>query len=117
MLRSATLLLAIIAMPPIMRAQTPDVPAPADKVTPPWADRVMHVGGSIKAPVLIYSVVPEFTEEARKKHFNGNVQVYLWVDEHGNPSHVMVARGVGMGLDEKAVQAVRQYKFNPATQD
>jgi len=78
---------------------------------------VMHVGGSVKAPLLTFSVDPEFSEEARKAKFSGNVQVYLYVDEQGNPSHVRVVRGVGMGLDEKAVEAVRQYKFKPAMQN
>ncbi|HLI77337.1 MAG TPA: energy transducer TonB [Acidobacteriaceae bacterium] len=77
----------------------------------------MHIGGSVRAPVLTYSVDPEFSEEARKAKFSGNVEVYLWVDENGNPSHVKVVRGVGMGLDEKAVEAVRQYKFKPALQN
>jgi protein TonB len=76
---------------------------------------LMHAGGSVKAPVLMYKIDPEFSEEARKARFSGNVQVYLWVDEQGNPSHVRVIRGVGMGLDEKAVEAVRQYRFKPAT--
>lgn len=78
---------------------------------------VMHIGGSVMAPKLIRQVDPEFSEEARKAKFSGNVQVYLWVDEQGNPSHVRVVRGVGMGLDEKAVEAVRQYKFKPAMQN
>ena len=77
----------------------------------------VHAGGSVKEPVLTYSVEPEFSEEARRAKFSGNVQVYLWVDEQGNPSHVRVIRGVGMGLDEKAVEAVRQYKFKPAMQN
>ncbi|SEG14822.1 protein TonB [Bryocella elongata] len=78
---------------------------------------VMHIGGSVKAPVVISSVEPEFSEEARKAKFSGNVQVYLVVDQHGNPTHVRVVRGVGMGLDEKAAEAVKQYKFKPATQN
>ena len=78
---------------------------------------VMHVGGSVRAPVVIYQVDPEFSEEARKAKFSGNVEVYLWVDENGNPSHIRVARGVGMGLDEKAKEAVAQYKFKPAMQN
>lgn len=78
---------------------------------------VFHIGGSVLAPKLVYSIDPEFSEEARKAKFSGNVQVYLWVDEKGNPSHVRVVRGVGMGLDEKAVEAVRQYRFRPATQN
>jgi protein TonB len=78
---------------------------------------VMHIGGSVKAPVMLYSVEPEFSEEARKAKFSGNVEVYLIVDERGNPTHVRALRGVGMGLDEKAVEAVKQYKFKPATQN
>ncbi len=77
---------------------------------------VARVGGSVRAPVVIYQVDPEFSEEARKAKFSGNVQVALIVDERGMPSHVRVERGVGMGLDEKAVEAVRQYKFKPAMQ-
>jgi len=78
---------------------------------------VNHIGGGISAPSVLHQVEPEFSEEARKAKFSGNVEVYLWVDEQGNPSHVRVARGVGMGLDEKAVEAVRQYKFKPAMQN
>ena len=78
---------------------------------------VMHVGGAVKPPVPVFTPDPEFSEEARKAKFSGNVEVYLWVDEQGNPSHIKVARGVGMGLDEKAVEAVRQYKFKPAMQN
>ena len=76
-----------------------------------------HVGGSVRPPVVVYQVDPEFSEEARKAKFSGNVQVSLVVDEHGLPSHVRVERGVGMGLDEKAVEAVRQYKFKPAMEN
>ncbi len=78
---------------------------------------VAHIGGSVRPPVLVSQVDPEFSEEARKAKFSGNVEVYLWVDENGNPSHVKVVRGVGMGLDEKAIEAVRQYKFKPALQN
>jgi len=78
---------------------------------------VVHIGGSVQPPTLLYKIDPEFSEEARKAKFSGDVQIYLWVDEHGNPSHVQVVRGVGMGLDERAIEAVRQYKFKPATQN
>lgn len=78
---------------------------------------VMHIGGSVRPPVLVSQVEPEFSEEARKAKFSGNVEVYLIVDENGNPTHVRVVRDVGMGLGEKAVEAVRQYKFKPALQN
>lgn len=76
-----------------------------------------HVGGSVSAPVVIYQVDPEFSEEARKAKFSGNVEVYLIVGADGKPHNVRVARGVGMGLDEKAVEAVQQYRFKPAMQN
>ncbi len=78
---------------------------------------VMHIGGGVSKPIVLYQVEPEFSEEARKAKFSGNVEVYLWVDTDGKPSHIRVVRGVGMGLDEKAVEAVRQYRFKPAMKD
>ncbi|MEO6807177.1 MAG: TonB family protein [Edaphobacter sp.] len=76
-----------------------------------------QIGGGVSAPVLIYSVEPEFSEEARKAKVAGNVLVALWVGTDGLPSHVHVVRGVGMGLDEKAADAVRQYRFKPAMEN
>ena len=78
---------------------------------------VYQVGGSVRPPIAIYTPDPEFSEEARKAKFSGNVVVSLIVDANGNPKSVHVLRGVGMGLDEKAVQAVEQYKFKPALQN
>jgi protein TonB len=76
-----------------------------------------RIGGGVSAPVLQYSVEPEFSEEARKAKAAGNVLVTLIVDVNGRPQDVHVLRGVGMGLDEKAVEAVKQYKFKPAMEN
>jgi periplasmic protein TonB len=73
-----------------------------------------QIGGDVSAPQLIYQVDPEFSEEARKAKFQGEVLVSLVVDATGRPTQVKVVRPVGMGLDEKAMEAVRQYKFRPA---
>ena len=73
-----------------------------------------RIGGGVSTPVVIYQVEPEFSEEARKAKFMGVVLVNLIVDAHGNPQNVHTLRGVGMGLDEKAVEAVKQYRFKPA---
>jgi protein TonB len=78
---------------------------------------VYQVGGSVRPPIAIYTPDPEFSEEARKAKFSGNVVVSLIVDRDGKPRNVHVLRGVGMGLDEKAVEAVQQYKFKPALQN
>ncbi|MDP9038156.1 MAG: TonB family protein [Acidobacteriota bacterium] len=75
---------------------------------------VRRIGGGVSRPELLYQVDPEFSEEARKAKFMGTVLVDLIVDAQGRPQNVRVVRGVGMGLDEKALEAVRQYKFRPA---
>jgi TonB family protein len=73
-----------------------------------------RVGGDVSAPVLIYSVEPKFTQEARNAKIAGNVLVNLIVDQNGIPTNVRVVRGVGHGLDEKAVEAASKYRFKPA---
>lgn len=75
---------------------------------------VYHVGGGVSPPTVISAVDPEYSDEARRAKYTGIVVVSLIVDTQGNPQHVNVIRRLGMGLDEKAVEAVRQYKFRPA---
>lgn len=78
---------------------------------------VRRIGGGVSAPVVLFAPEPEFSEEARKAKVAGNVLVYLQVDATGRPTHVRVLRGIGLGLDEKALEAVRQYKFKPAMEN
>lgn len=73
-----------------------------------------HVGGGVMAPQLIYGPDPEFSDEARRAKYQGVCVVSLIVDAQGNPQRVQVVRHLGMGLDEKALEAVKQYKFKPA---
>ncbi len=75
---------------------------------------LMNVGGGVSAPAVIHSVQPEFTEQARAASLQGMVSLQLIVDAEGNPQNIRVTRHLGMGLDEKAVEAVRQYRFRPA---
>jgi protein TonB len=75
------------------------------------------IGGGVSTPVVIYQVEPEFSEEARKAKFMGVVLVNLIVGSDGLPKNVHVLQGVGMGLNEKAVEAVRQYRFKPAMEN
>lgn len=75
---------------------------------------VMRVGGGVSEPQVIYEVDPEFSDEARRAKYQGICIVSLIVDAEGNPQNVQVERKLGMGLDEKAVEAVKQYKFKPA---
>jgi protein TonB len=75
---------------------------------------LMSVGGGVSAPQVLHSVSPEFTEEARRANFQGDVQIKLIVDSQGNPQDIRVVSHLGMGLEEKAIEAVKQYKFKPA---
>jgi periplasmic protein TonB len=75
---------------------------------------LMSVGGGVSAPQVIHSVEPEFTEEARRANYQGGVSIKLIVDSQGNPQDIVVIRHLGKGLDEKALEAVQQYKFKPA---
>jgi periplasmic protein TonB len=74
-----------------------------------------HVGGGVAAPQLVYAVDPEFSDEARRAKYQGICIVTLIVDAQGNPQRVQVVHHLGMGLDQKAVAAVKQYRFKPAT--
>jgi TonB family protein len=78
---------------------------------------VYQVGGRISAPVVIHSVEAEFSDEARRAKYQGVCLISLVVDAQGNPQNIRVARALGMGLDEKAIEAIRQYKFKPAMKD
>jgi protein TonB len=74
-----------------------------------------HVGGGVTAPQLTFAPDPEFSDEARRAKFQGICVVSVVVDAQGSPQRVQVVRHLGMGLDEKAVAAVKQYRFKPAT--
>lgn len=71
----------------------------------------------VTAPVVIHRVEPEYPDEARKAKFQGSVLVYVEVDEQGRVKGIRVAKPAGLGLDEKAIEAVRQWRFRPATRD
>jgi periplasmic protein TonB len=75
---------------------------------------VMNVGGGVSAPEVLHSVEPQFTAEARQANYQGVVSIQLIVDAQGFPQDARVVRHLGMGLDERALEAVRQYRFKPA---
>ena len=68
----------------------------------------------ISQPAVIHKVDPEYSEEARKAQYSGTVLLSVIVDTQGNPRDIRVIRKLGMGLDEKAVEAVQKWKFRPA---
>jgi len=76
-----------------------------------------RVGGRVAAPVALNQVEAEFSDEARRAKYQGVCLITLIVDTQGNPQNPRVIRALGMGLDEKAIEAVRKYKFKPAMKD
>ncbi len=76
-----------------------------------------HVGGGVLAPKIISRVEPEFSEEARKNKWQGVVILRLVIGTDGKPHDITVQRSLGMGLDEKAKEAVQQWRFEPGTKD
>jgi TonB family protein len=78
---------------------------------------VFRVGGGVSAPRVLSSPSPDYSEEARKNKYQGVVVLMLIVDSNGKPRDVRVARSLGMGLDQKAIEAVRTWRFSPAMKD
>lgn len=78
---------------------------------------VFRVGGGVSAPRAIATPDPEYSEEARKAKYQGVVMLWLIVGPDGRPRDMRVARSLGMGLDQKALEAVRQWRFEPAMKD
>jgi len=78
---------------------------------------VFRVGGGVTAPALIYKVEPEYSEEARKAKYQGTVVLYVEVDPSGRARNARVVRSLGLGLDEKAIEAIRKWRFRPGYKD
>ena len=78
---------------------------------------VFKVGGGVSAPKALDTPDPEYSEEARKAKYQGTCILWLIVDQNGRPQQVKVARSLGMGLDQKAIEAVQHWKFEPAMKD
>jgi len=78
---------------------------------------VFRVGGGVSAPKIIYQPDPEYSEEARKAKYSGTCMLWLVVGPDGKPRDIRVARTLGLGLDEKAIEAVRTWRFEPAMRD
>jgi periplasmic protein TonB len=76
-----------------------------------------RIGGGVSPPSILYKVEPEYSEEARKAKFQGTVLLFVVVDEKGNPRDIKILRPLGLGLDQKAVEAVEKWKFSPGKKD
>jgi|SRR5579863_7372763 len=70
--------------------------------------------GTLTAPTVLYRIEPEFSEEARKAKYQGTVVLTIEIGEDGKPRRFRILRSLGLGLDEKAIEAVSRWKFRPA---
>jgi TonB family protein len=78
---------------------------------------VFRVGGGVSAPRPISTPDPEYSEEARKAKYQGTCVLWLVVGPDGKPRDIRIARSLGLGLDEKAIEAVKRWMFEPALKD
>lgn len=76
-----------------------------------------RVGGGVSPPRAIYRPDPEFSEEARKAKYQGTCTLGMIVGVDGRPTNIKVLGSLGMGLDEKAIEAVKNWKFEPGMKD
>jgi TonB family protein len=88
-------------------------PLPAN----PDASGAYRVGGGVAAPSLIFKVEPGYSQEAQIMKMQGTVILRIVVGGDGVPGNISVMRQLGYGLDEKAVETVRQWRFKPGMKD
>lgn len=74
-----------------------------------------RAGSGIEPPALLREVKPDYTEQARRQGVEGDVVMEIVVRHDGTVGQVRVLEGLGHGLDERAVAAVRQWRFTPAS--
>jgi protein TonB len=78
---------------------------------------VFRVGGGVAAPKLVYDPEPEYSEEARKAKYQGTCVLSVIVGPDGLAHDIKVTNTLGLGLDEKAIEAVKKWRFEPAVKD
>jgi periplasmic protein TonB len=78
---------------------------------------VYRSGKGVTPPRPIYSPDPEFSEEARKAKYQGTCTLMIIVATDGRPTNIRVVNSLGMGLDEKAIETVKTWRFEPGQKD
>jgi len=71
-------------------------------------------GNGVRSPTCQFCPRPEYSDEARRTHFQGLVMLNVVVLADGRAGRIELVSGPGLGLDEKAIEAVRNWRFNPA---
>jgi len=85
----------------------------------PGSNDGVYVPGfnGVTRPIPIFTPEAEFSDEARRQKHQGACTILVIIDAHGNPQSPRVVQHIGMGLDEKALEAVMRYRFKPAKKD
>ncbi len=91
--------------------------AGAGAPTAPSPQGAYRIGGGVSAPTVISKTEPQYSEEARKARLQGTVLIALVVGEDGEPRNVRVLKSLGLGLDEKAMETVRTWRFAPGQKE
>jgi periplasmic protein TonB len=82
-----------------------------------FAEGAFHIGPGVSAPILLYKVEPEYSEEARKAKYQGTVIINAEIDTNGRVINPRVGRSLGLGLDEQALEAIKKWSFRPGYKD
>ena len=75
------------------------------------------MGNGVAAPILLHKTEPQYSEEARAAKYQGTVVLYVEIGTDGRASNLELMKSIGLGLDEKAAQAVMNWKFQPGKRD
>jgi TonB family protein len=86
----------------------------ADK---PATNRIYKIGGDVTPPTLLNKVEPQYTKKAAKNKIQGMAVLSVVINADGQPQDIRVIRKLDPGLDQKAIEAVRQWTFEPATRN
>jgi TonB family protein len=86
-------------------------------VHPQSSPDAVKVGGGVTAPQVLYKAEPEYSELARAAKYQGSVLLYVEIGPDGKAHNIQVVRSLGLGLDQKAIEAVSQWQFRPGTKD
>jgi periplasmic protein TonB len=105
---------AVAAMPGVVDQEGEKA---APQGGPETSGRPYHRGEGASDPKIISRVDPQYSDKARKAKFQGICVLSIIVEPDGTPSNVVVKTSLGMGLDEKAIEAVKKWRFQPAMKD
>ena len=80
---------------------------------PAARDPEYRVGRGVSPPVLLTKIEPEYSEQARRAKLQGLTTLYVQITPEGKPAQIHIIDGLGMGLDQKAMEAVKHWRFRP----